>query len=121
MIEVDFNYEEGKDGVFMPILRDVVIENLELTESAPLAAKLIGYPEPDRSIIRLSLRNITFTGVTGVMEGGIRQFKIEQNVNEISLQDVYINGEPWTSSAVQISVSSLTILFIFALFFTRSS
>lgn len=105
----------------MPILRDVVIENLVLTDSAPLAAKLIGYPEPDRSIIRLSLRNVSFSGVTGVMEDGVRLFKIEQNVTEISLKDVYINGVQWTSSAVSITAPSLCVLLIFTIFRARSS
>lgn len=105
----------------MPILRDVTIENLVLTDSAPLAAKLIGYPEPDRSIIRLSLKNVTFSGVTGFMEGGIQQYKIEQNVTEISLTDVYINGVPWTSSAVPLIAPSLCVLFIFTIFCARTS
>lgn len=108
MIEVDYDYEEGSDGVFMPILRDCVIENVVVTDGAPLTMKIKGYPEPDRSIIRMTFRNISFNGITEEPHFTL------QNVNEIRDESVYVNGKPWNiSSGVTIAAPTLCALLVF--------
>lgn len=105
---MDFDYEEGSDGVFMPILRECVIENVLVTDGAPLTLKIKGYPEPDRSIIRMTFRNISFNGITEEPHYTL------QNVNEIRDESVYVNGKPWKiSSAVSIAAPTLCAMLVF--------
>lgn len=110
MIEVDFFYEEGQNGPFMPILRDVVIENLVLTNGAPLAVKVKGYPQADTSIIRISLRNISFSGITEAPG------YVVEDVNELLRTEVYVNGEPWNSSGVAIISPTLGFILFLTMF-----
>ncbi|KAG4077412.1 hypothetical protein HA402_002839 [Bradysia odoriphaga] len=107
VIEVDFDYEEGSDGVFMPILRDCVIENVVVTDSAPLTLKIRGYAEPDRSIIRMTFKNISFNGITEDPH-----FVLE-NFDEIHDENVYVNGQPWKiTNGVSIVEPTMVLLAI---------
>lgn len=111
VIEVDYDYEEGSAGVFMPILRECVIENVVVTDGAPLTLKIKGYPESDKSIIRMTFRNISFNGITE------DPHFILQNVTEILDENVYVNGRLWkisstTSSATTSAVSTLSALLV---------
>jgi polygalacturonase len=62
VVTVDFNYEEGPNGRFTPVLRDVVIENVKSGKSL-MACDLQGLPRaPARDI---TLRSCDFQGVAG--------------------------------------------------------
>ncbi|KAJ6642117.1 putative polygalacturonase [Pseudolycoriella hygida] len=111
VIEVDFDYEEGSAGVFMPILRECVIENVSVTDGAPLTMKIRGYAEPDRSIIRMKLKNITFNGITQ------EPHFIAENVNEIITESVFVNGQEWNiSSGVSTTPPTLLALLVVTIF-----
>lgn len=78
-----------------------------VTNGAPLTLKIRGYQEPDRSIIRMTFRNISFNGITADPH-----FLLE-NVNEIHDEDIYVNGIPWKiSSGVAIVEPTLVLLVV---------
>lgn len=92
----------------MPILRECVIENVVVTDGAPLTLKIKGYSEPDRSIIRMKFRNISFNGITEEPHYTL------QNVTEIWDEGVYVNGKEWKiSNAVSIAAPTLCALLVF--------
>lgn len=96
----------------MPILRECVIENVLVTDGAPLTLKIRGYSEPDRSIIRMTFKNISFSGITEDPH-----FVLE-NVDEIHDENVYVNGNQWKiSSGVSIiAAPTLCGLLAFTIF-----
>ncbi len=94
----------------MPILRDCVIENVVVTDSAPLTLKIRGYHEQDRSIIRMTFKNISFNGITG------DPHFILQNVTEIHDEGIYVNGKQWKiSGGVSVVAPTLGALLLFAI------
>lgn len=86
VVTVDFNYEEGANGRFTPMLRDVVIENLTSTRSA-FAVDLQGLPKAPVQGIRL--KNCDFRGVA--------KPSIVTNVEGLTLENVRVNGRAVTS------------------------
>lgn len=95
----------------MPILRQCVIENVVVTDGAPLTLKIKGFAEPDRSIIRMTFRNISFNGITEVPHF------IVQDVTEIQGENVYVNGKLWRiSCGVSIAAPALCVSLVFAVF-----
>jgi len=110
VIEVDYYYEEGTNGTFIPVLRDFVVENVVVTGGAPHSIVVRGYPEPDTSIIRISLYNISFTGVPD------NDHFVIENVNEITARDVYVNGKLWAlgSGGIAISAPAMCGLLLFS-------
>jgi polygalacturonase len=81
VITIDFNYEEGAQGGFVPVVRDYTVENLRSARSkhALDVQGLSGAP-----IVNLQLKNCTFDNVA---EGNI-----VKNVKDASLENVKING-----------------------------
>lgn len=95
----------------MPILRECVIENVVVTDGAPLTLKIKGYPEPDKSIIRMTFKNISFNGITEDPH-----FTLE-NVTEIRDENVYVNGKLWNiSSGISITAPALSAMLVFVVF-----
>jgi polygalacturonase len=93
LIEVDFYYEEGPDGPFVPILRNFHIQNLTLEGSAPYSLVVKGYPDhPSTSFIDLSLTDAILNGVTEDPH-----FIIEE-VDEVSIMNVVVDGVNWEYS-----------------------
>lgn len=88
VIEVDFNYEEGRAGGFTPVLRNVVIDNLTVGK-APMAADLEGFETAP--IYDITVRNSRFNGVTGP--------STVKNVRGLKLENVVVNGRPVTTLA----------------------
>jgi polygalacturonase len=81
VITMDFNYEEGANGPFTPVLRNVVIEKL-VSAASPRVADLQGL---DKAPIEgIELRDCDFRGVTGP--------SVVKNVNGLSLHNVRVNG-----------------------------
>lgn len=81
VITCDFNYEEGANGPFKPVLRNVTIERLTAAQSLRVldAQGLPGAPVRD-----MILRACRFDGVT--------QASIMRHVENIRLEDVVVNG-----------------------------
>ncbi|HEY8572696.1 glycoside hydrolase family 28 protein [Phenylobacterium sp.] len=81
VVTVDFNYEEGANGRFTPVLRDVVVENVRSAKSTR-AVDLQGLPKaPARDI---TLVNCDFQGVA---EPSVVRF-----VEDLKLRNVRVNG-----------------------------
>lgn len=83
VIACDFNYEEGANGGFTPVLRDVTIDRLKARRSV-MALDSQGLP--GAPIERVRLRDCDFGGVT-------RPSKIAFT-NDLSLNRVRVNGRP---------------------------
>ena len=82
VITVNFNYGEGDVGEHTPIVRDIYVANVTSRKSK-YALSLSGY---ERSpISNLNLYNCRFDGV--------KSGNILQNYQNLSMKDVYINGE----------------------------
>jgi len=81
VITIDFNYEEGAQGTFVPVVRDYTVDNLRSARSkhALDVQGLAGAP-----IVNLQLKNCTFDNVA---EGNI-----VKNVKDATLDNVKING-----------------------------
>lgn len=81
-ITVDFNYEEGANGKYTPVLRDLNVENLQSAKSR-YAMDLQGFPNAPITDVRLS--NCRFDNTA--------QPSILKNVKGLTLQNVRINGK----------------------------
>jgi len=81
VITIDFNYEEGAKGGFVPVVRDYTVDNLRSARSKH-ALDVQGLSEAP--IVNLQLKNCTFDNVA---EGNI-----VKNVKDASLENVRING-----------------------------
>ena len=81
-VEVDLNYEEGPNGPYKPVVRNVEVVNLDLKKCRK-ALSLRGYPNaPIRDVV---LRHCTF-------EHAAEPNAIE-NITGLVLEDVRVNGE----------------------------
>jgi polygalacturonase len=81
-ITVDFNYEEGEKGKFVPVVRNFVVNNLQSGKSKH-ALDVQGFKSAP--IYDLRLEDCTFANV----ESG----SIVKNVKNLVLQNVRINGQ----------------------------
>lgn len=80
-ITCDFNYEEGPNGPFKPVLRGVTIERL-IAEQATMVLDSQGLP--GAPVTDLSLRDCRFDGVTAP--------SIVLHTERLSLANVRVNG-----------------------------
>ena len=87
-LSIDFYYEEGEAGKFTPVVRDVEIKNLT-TRAAKYAVYLRGFK--NAPIERVRLMDCDFEGV--------QEKSVIEDVNDISFNDVRINGKPVGQSA----------------------
>ena len=84
-LEVDYYYEEGPDAPFVPILRNVVIENVHVAKKTEHAIFVKGYPTPGTSVIQdIVLRNCSFNGV--------QLDNVIEYVDSMRLENVRLNG-----------------------------
>jgi polygalacturonase len=81
-IEVDFAYEEGAQGPFTPVVRDVEVVNLEVGKCAS-AWSIRGYKNAPISNIRL--KNCTFENAA--------KPAVAENVQGLTLENVTVNGQ----------------------------
>ena len=83
IVNADFYYEEGKNGAFTPVLRDVDVRNVTSRKSK-YAFMLRGFADSPIANIRVS--DCRFDGVQSpdVLEG----------VKDLVLKNVMINGQP---------------------------
>lgn len=82
-ITIDFNYEEGEKGKFIPVVRNFVVNDLKSGKSKH-ALDVQGFKHAP--ILGLQLENCTFDNVA--------QPSIVKNVRDLILRNVRINGRP---------------------------
>lgn len=81
-ITCDFNYEEGADGPYVPVVRDVTVERLRV-EKAGRVLDIQGLPgAPVRNI---TLRDCSFDGV--------HEESLVTHTKGLTLQNVRVNGQ----------------------------
>jgi polygalacturonase len=80
-LSIDFLYEEGEAGKFMPVVRNVELRNLTLTK-ARYALYLRGLKSAPIGSIRLSDCELK----------GVEEPNVIENVNGLALHNVHING-----------------------------
>lgn len=91
---MDFNYEEGTNGGFRPILRDYKIENVIVNGGAPYSLFIKGYPDhPTSSYIGITIRNISFTGLTN------DPYYVLEDVDYYSSSNIAVDGVQWDATA----------------------
>ena len=83
-IVINFYYEEGDVGQFMPKLEAITIDNLHVVE-AKRAFMMRGYPHTP--ITGVTLKNITFESV--------EKPSVIENVADVSQHNVTVNGKPY--------------------------
>lgn len=115
MIEVDYYYEEGTNGDFRPVIRDYVIENINVIGGAPFSLYIRGYPDhPTTSYIGITLRNISFSGLTN------NPHYVLQDVDYVSSSAITVDGVVWdveSSSAVNCFFKYEMLVVIFVIIF----
>ena len=79
MLTIDFNYEEGSNGPFRPVVRNVVLENVT-TRASPRAMWVTGFPGAVIDDVRFA--NCAFRGV--------REAEVLQDAGFISFNHVTI-------------------------------
>jgi polygalacturonase len=80
-ITCDFNYEEGPNGPFKPVLRDVTVERLNVANCA-MVLDAQGFP--NAPVERLTISDSRF--------GGVSRPSIVKNVEGLKLENVRVNG-----------------------------
>ena len=81
-LTVDFNYEEGPNGKYTPVLRNLQVENLKSGKSR-YAMDLQGFP--NAPITNVRLENCTFDNAA--------EPSIVKNVQGLELRNVRVNGK----------------------------
>jgi polygalacturonase len=82
-ITIDFNYEEGKNGPFTPVVRNVHVDGLR-SKKSQRALDLQGLDKAP--IYSVKLENCTFQNVA--------KENIVKNVQGLTMRNVVINGKP---------------------------
>jgi polygalacturonase len=82
VIEIDFNYEEGAKGEYIPVVRNYVVENLTCT-TGNRAVDLQGLDHAP--IYDVTMKNCTF--------GTVKNPSILKNVKGLKLNNVKIDGK----------------------------
>jgi polygalacturonase len=88
VLYIDFDYEEGDAGEFTPVVRNINIENIT-SQKSERALYIRAY---ERSpVTGVHIKNSRFNGV---QRGNVLDF-----VENLTLEEVYINGEPMVNQA----------------------
>ena len=83
VVQIDFNYEEGAKGAFMPVVRDINVERVSCRNSR-YALNLRGFP--DAPIVDVRLTDYRFHDVA--------KGSVVENVRRLQLDRVSVNGKP---------------------------
>lgn len=81
VVEIDFNYEEGAKGEYIPVMRNYVVENLTCT-TGNRAVDLQGLD--NAPIVDVTLKNCSF--------GEIKNSSVVKNVRGLNLSNVKVGG-----------------------------
>lgn len=82
VLSIDFTYEEGKDGTFMPTVRDIELRNVT-SKKSKYGLYLRGFPNAPITNVRLA--SCRFDGVA--------QADVLENTSGIVRKDVTVNGK----------------------------
>ena len=82
VVTIDFNYEEGAKGKYIPVMRNYVVENIRSGKSE-FAVDLQG-------LDKAPIENVTMTKMTF---DNVSKGSIVKNVDGIKLDDVRVNGK----------------------------
>lgn len=87
VVHADFFYEEGESGQYMPTLRNITLENIQTVAGGSIDAQQALYLRGFKSapIENITLKHVKLTGVKGKA--------VLQNIKNLQLIDVSINGE----------------------------
>jgi unsaturated rhamnogalacturonyl hydrolase len=88
VVSIDFRYEEGAKGDYLPTVRNIVVENVTST-SSPRVLSLVGFK--NAPIRGLRLVNCTFNGV--------KDDDIVQHVEGLEKVNVKVDKKQWPSTA----------------------
>jgi polygalacturonase len=83
VITIDYNYQEGAKGPFVPVFRNLVVERL-VSGKSPRALDLQGFP--NAPIVGVTLRDCEFNDVA--------EADIVKHVEALVFDNVRINGKP---------------------------
>jgi polygalacturonase len=83
VIVVNYFYEEGRAGAFLPTVRNIFVHNLQV-DKADRLFELRGFPEAQIGPLQLSSVRVNCQSV-GVLEA----------VGQLECQQVLVNGQPW--------------------------
>src|SRR4029453_10820995 len=81
IVSIDFNYEEGDNGDFPPVVRDIEVRNVTSAKSK-YALYLRGFPRAVITDVRLQNCNFQNVAKQDVLE----------NVKDVALRNVTVNG-----------------------------
>ncbi len=105
---MNFFYDEGPSGKFRPVLQDFSIDNVNVLDGAPYSLFIRGYPDhPTTSYIGVTLRNITFSGLTN------DPHFVLQDVDYISATDIVVDGVLWHVEPSSANSIQWKILLVF--------
>jgi len=85
VLKINFYYEEGEDGDFIPTVRNIHMENVE-SQTSPYAIWIKAFD--NSPVTGLTIKNCKFNNV--------EKKSIIQNVKELTVESVLINGEEFS-------------------------
>jgi len=86
VVYADFFYEEGRNGSYLPHLRNIAVEDFKTVDGGSIDAKYAFYL---KGFEDAPIENITFKDM--VLEG-VRGHAVLQNVRNVTFDNVMING-----------------------------
>ena len=89
LFRVNFYYEEGDEGNFPPVVRNIEMRNVT-SRKAQRALYVVGYP--NAPVMDVRIIDCTFDNVAEPSE--------VRNVQGLQLTNVYVNGQPFTLDTV---------------------
>ena len=89
LFRVNFYYEEGDEGNFPPVVRNIEMRNVT-SRKAQRALYVVGYP--NAPVMDVRIIDCTFDNVAEPSE--------VRNVQGLQLINVYVNGQPFTLDTV---------------------
>lgn len=96
VIHADFFYEEGINGKYKPVLRNIMLSNIKTAEGGSIDAKNALYLKgfEDAPIENIVLENADLNGVRGEA--------VLQNVKNLTFRNVFINGEKIEDGTINV-------------------
>ncbi len=100
VVHCDFFYEEGENGPYMPLLRNVTLDGFQTKPGGSIDAK---YPFYLRGFQQAPIQNVTFHNMN--LEG-VAGAAILENIQHLRMENVTINGVRQEDATVDIGEQS---------------
>jgi polygalacturonase len=97
VLSVDLHYEEGQQGPFVPVVRNVEMRNVT-SQKSRYVLYMRAYPRSEISDIRLIDSRFS----------GVERGNVTEGVRELAFNDVFINGQPAAPTSHQASLKTDT-------------